>query len=236
MPQLIASLPTVLTSAATPAAAAAVESVPTGITGVGPSVIIFTVAAAVLLTLVFRAAARRVTRRIGERSGRARIRRRLRAQSRHTLHDFLLPGAYGGLARIDHAMLVPGGIVCIRAVHANGTVSGTADAPQWTAADGPARRRFLNPLIQNEGRVRAIRKILPDVPVANLVVFTGKVAFATAPPANAITLDRLANHVAQHVFGANRIGDRDAIWQALNAAVLRDANSRKDFAAQISFS
>lgn len=236
MPATISSFLAVLPLAALPAAATVGEPVPTGITAIGPSVIIFTAAAAVLLTLIFRAAARRVTRRIGERSGRARIHRLLRARSRYVLNDFLLPGAYGGLARIDHAVLVPGGIICIRTVHANGTVSGTENEPQWTMVDGAARRRFLNPLIQNEGRVRAVRKALPDAPVSNLVVFTGKVKFAAPPPVSVIRLDSLDAYIKKELSGPRRVGELEATWQRLNAAVLRDADSQKDFAAQISFS
>jgi hypothetical protein len=212
------------------------EPVPTGITGVGLSVILFTVAAAVLLTLVFRASARHAGRWLTARNGRRRVRRQLKARGRNVRHDFLLPGAYGGLARIDHAVLTSGGILCLRAIHGDGTVAGTENDPQWILVDGSSRRRFLNPLIQNEGRTRALRKALPEVPVANVVVFTGKVGFETAPPANVIPLERLDSYIAKYVFGPSRITDWDAVWLSLNAAVLDDAAARKDFAAQISFS
>ncbi len=212
------------------------DPVPTGITSVAPSLFIFTVAVAVLLTLVFRASARHVGRCLGARAGRLRIHKILRARSQHVLSDFLLPGAYGGLARIDHAVLTSGGILCIRAIHGNGKVSGGENEPQWAFAEGTSQRRFLNPLIQNEGRTRALRKALPDVPIANLVVFTGKVDFSAASPAAVIPVDRLDSHIAKFVFGPSRIADWDAVWLSLNAATLTDADTRKDFAAQISFS
>lgn len=219
-----------------PAMAADSQPVPTGITSVAPSMFIFTVAAAVLLTLVFRASSRHLGRYLGARAGRLRIHRTLRAQSQHVLSDFLLPGAYGGLARIDHAVLTSGGILCIRAIHGNGTVSGGENDAQWAFAEGASRRRFLNPLIQNEGRTRALKKALPDAPIANLVVFTGKVHFAAAPPAAVIPVDRLDSYIAKYVFGPSRIADWDAVWMSLNAATLNDADTRKDFDAQISFS
>jgi hypothetical protein len=37
--------------------------------------------------------------------GQFRIRRALSKRSPDVLHDFILPGAYGGLAKIDHAIL-----------------------------------------------------------------------------------------------------------------------------------
>jgi hypothetical protein len=221
--------------AVAPAVAAGTTPVPTGITAVGPSMFLFTIAAAVVLTLLFRASARHLARFAGERSGRARLRRQLTASGREVLEDFLVPGAYGGLARIDFAVLTTGGLLCIRGIHWSGTVMGSDTEPQWTIVKGTRRQRFLNPLIQNEGRARALRKALPDVPIANLVVFTGDVEFPSSPPAGVIPLARLESYFVKHVFGPSRITDWDSVWLSLNAAVLNDADTRKDFAAQISF-
>lgn len=207
----------------------------TGITSVGPALFLFTIAGALLLTLVFRSVANHVIKFVTGKIGQFRIRAALAKRSPDVLHDFIVPGAYGGLAKIDHAILTAGGILCIQTKHFNGIVFGGEDEPQWTNVDGVHRRRFLNPLIQNEGRTRALRKIVPDVPVDNLVIFTGSVEFTSAPPKNVIHVDRLESYVAKHVFGPSKIEDWDAVWLTVNSAVLRDAAARKDFAAQISF-
>ncbi len=207
----------------------------TGITSVGPAFFLFTIAAALLLTLVFRSVANQVARWLTGRVGQIRIRRALARRSPDVLHDFILPGAYGGLAKIDHAILTAGGILCIQTKHSNGIVFGGEEEAQWTNVDGVHRRRFLNPVIQNEGRTRALRKVVPDVPVDNLVIFTGSVEFTSPPPKNVIHVRDLESYVAKHVFGPSRIEDWDAVWLTVNAAVLRDAAARKDFAAQISF-
>ena len=207
----------------------------TGITSVAPALFLFTIAAALLLTLVFRSVANHAARWVAGRIGQMRIRKALEKRSPDVLHDFILPGAYGGLAKIDHAILTAGGILCIQTKHFNGIVFGGEDEAQWTNVDGAKRRRFLNPLIQNEGRTRALRKVVPDVPVDNLVIFTGSVEFTSPPPKNVIHVRDLESYVAKHVFGPSRIEDWDAVWLTVNAAVLRDAAARKDFAAQISF-
>ena len=149
------------------------------------------------------------------------------------LHDFILPGAYGGHVKIDHAILTAGGILCIQTKHYNGIVFGEADEPQWTNVDGTLRRRFLNPLIQNEGRTRALQNVLPDVPVDNLVVFTGNVEFPTPPPNNVIRVERLDSFIAKHVFGPSKVKDWDAAWLTVKSAALTDEASRKDLQAQI---
>jgi hypothetical protein len=205
----------------------------TGITSVGPAVFLFTIAGALLLTLVFRSVASYALGIATARIGQLRIRRVLHARSKDVLHDFILPGAYGGLAKIDHAILTAGGILCIQTKHYNGIVFGAGDEPQWTNVDGTRRRRFLNPLIQNEGRARALRKAMPEVPVANVVVFTGRVEFPTPPPANVMRVDKLDSFIARFVFGPSKVKDWDAAWLTLQSAAMTDEATRKDLQAQI---
>ena len=208
----------------------------TGITGVGPAMFLFMLAAALLLTLIFRSTANHLARFVTAKVGQWRIRAALAKRSPDVLHDFILPGSYGGLAKIDHAVLTAGGILCIQSKHYNGVVFGAADEAQWTNVDGVKRRRFLNPLIQNEGRTRALQKVVPDVPVANLVIFTGNVEFTTPPAKNVIHIDDLESYVSKFVFGPSKIDDWHAVWMTVNAAAMTDEDSRKDFQAQVGFS
>jgi len=214
-------------------ALAAEPAAVTGITGVGPAAFLFTIAAALLLTLVFRSAASHVMRLVTGKIGAMRIRRALAARTPDVLHDFILPGSYGGLTKIDHAILTAGGILCIQTKHYNGIVFGGEDEPQWTNVDSTLRRRFLNPLIQNEGRTRALQKVVPDVPVANVVVFTGAVEFPTPPPKNVIRVDQLDSFIAKFVFGPSKVKDWDAAWLTVKSAALTDEDTRKDLQAQI---
>ena len=219
---------------ALPALAADAE-LPTGITSVGPALFVFTIAGALLLTLFFRSTANHVARYVTGRIGQWRIRRALSKRSPDVLHDFILPGAYGGLVKIDHAILTAGGILCIQSKHYNGIVFGGEEEAQWTNVDGVRRRRFLNPLIQTEGRRRALKQVIPDVPVANLVIFTGAVEFTSAPPDNVIHVRNLESFVAKFVFGPSKIKDWDAVWLTVKAAALTDEDSRKDLQAQLTF-
>jgi len=229
---LIRILTTSLPLIALPALAAR-SAATTGITNVGPAAFLFTIAGALLLTLVFRSAASHVVRIVTARIGTFRIRRALNARSPDVLHDFILPGAYGGLIKIDHAILTAGGILCIQTKHYNGIVFGGEDEAQWTNVDGTLRRRFLNPLIQNEGRTRALQNVLPDVPVANVVVFTGNVDFPTPPPKNVIRVANVDSFIAKFVFGPSKVKDWDAAWLTVKSAALTDEASRKDLQAQI---
>lgn len=208
----------------------------TGLTNTGIGLFVIAIAGALLLTLVFRASATHVARIVTEKIGKRRIHKILNARSPDLLEDFILPGAYGGLTRIDYAILTSGGILCIQTKHYNGIVFGGADEPQWSNVDGIQRRKFLNPLIQNEGRTKALQKVIPKVPVANLVVFTGTVQFTTPLEKNVIHVRKLNSYIAKFVFGPCKIEDWDAVWLTVKSAALTDEETRKDFRAQLSFS
>ena len=216
-------------------AEAAVE-VTTGLGNTGIGMFIIAIAATLLLTLVFRASATHVARVITEKIGKQRIRKILGRKTADVMDDFILPGAYGGLTHIDFALLTSGGILCIQTKHYNGIVFGGPEEPQWTNVDGIHRRKFLNPLIQNEGRTRALQNAARNVPVANLVVFTGSVQFTSPLQKNVIHIRDLDSYIAKFVFGPCKIKDWDAVWMTVKAAALTDDDSRKDFQAQLSFS
>jgi hypothetical protein len=207
-----------------------------GLTNTGIGLFIIAIAGALLLTLMFRASATHVARTVTEKIGQRRIHKILHARSPDLLEDFILPGAYGGLTHIDYAILTSGGILCIQTKHYNGIVFGGADEPQWTNVGGVHRRKFLNPLIQNEGRTKALQQIIPNVPVANLVVFTGAVQFTTPLEKNVIHVRRLNSYIAKFVFGPCKVEDWDAVWFTVRSAALTDEATRKDFRAQLSFS
>lgn len=223
-------------SGETVTAAAGAAEAAAGLSNFGVSAAIIAIACLLLLALLARGSASRITRLVSETRGKRRLRRTLRRRSRDVLEDVILPGAYGGLTRIDYAILTSGGILCIRAKHCNGTVFGSSDDPQWKNVDGVHQHKFLNPAIQNAGRTRALQNLVPDVPVANLVVFTGSVQLAAPKLRNVIHVRDLDSYIAKFVFGPCKIKDWDAVWLTVRSALLTDEGSRKDFRAQLSFS
>lgn len=214
---------------------AADEAVVGGLNYTGVGIFILAIAAALLITLVFRASVFRLARTLSEKLGTRRISRILQSHSARVLEDFIVPGAYGGLTRIDHAMLTPHGILCVQTKHYSGAVFGAAREPQWTNVNGTQHRKFLNPLIQNEGRARALQKIAPDVPVTGLVVFTGAVQFTSLQEKNVIHVRDLDKYIAAFVAEPAETAEPDNVWTSIEAAALTDDESRKDFDAQLSF-
>ena len=236
LPHLFLSVGILIHQSAVAAEGAGNADVATGLGNFGLGLTLIAIAAILLLLMTLRASAAHVARLVTEKMGKRRIRKLLYARSPDVLEDFILPGAYGGLTHIDYAILTSGGILCIQTKHFNGIVFGGADEPQWTNVDGVHRRKFLNPLIQNEGRSKALQNIVPNVPVASLIVFTGRVQFTAPPEKNVIHVRRLESYIAKFVFGPCKIKDWDAVWLTVKSAALTDEETRKDFRAQLSFS
>jgi hypothetical protein len=230
----MASLCVAAAAAAEEPAAAAEAAAGVSLSGI--SAIIILAACALFLALLLRGSATRLKRMASERLGKRRLRRILRKRSPSIIENLIIPGAYGGLTKIDCAVLTSGGILCIQLKHYNGIVFGSESEPQWKNVDGVRQRKFLNPVIQNTGRTKALQRVVPDIPVGNLVVFTGSAQLTAPKVKNAIRLRDLDSYIAKFVFGPCRIKDWDAVWLTVKSAALTDEESRKDFSAQLSFS
>ncbi len=222
MIRLTKNLATAIPLASTPALAAESLSLQS------PATLSFTLAAALILTLLFRKSAGYAATRVVKALRRRKIRQALAGME--FVEDALLPGAYGGLARVDFAVRLPGGIACLRVIHVDGTLTGSDDTAQWSVVSGTHRRRMLNPVIQNEGRARAIRKVVGAVPVHAITVACGR---HKTLPACVITVAALS--AALQAFDASEVEGLDEAWMELKAAVIRDPAAQRDFEAQIGF-
>jgi len=109
---------------ASPVLAAAAED---GLGSVAPATLLFSVAIAILLTLLLRNTVTLLSERAARWFGRRRVRRCLDGMD--FIEDAILPGAYGGLVRVDFAVRLPAGIACLRSVRAAGSIATDCPSP-----------------------------------------------------------------------------------------------------------
>lgn len=159
----------------------------------------------------------------------------LRRHALDVLEDLIIPGAYDGLTRLHFVALTPAGIVCVLRKHCHGSVSGHALDAQWSDERGGRRNRFLNPVIQNQGHVKAVSRIVTDLPISGLVVFSGAAQFANEVPGNVVHLSSLEQRIAVSFHSREVAMGLDGAWQLLKSSALTDDASRKDLNAQLSF-
>ncbi len=207
----------------------------TGVTNVAPGMFVLAIAAFLILFLLLRPTVIELASTVRRMRHQRRVGVILSKHSQEVLTDLLLESPYGGLTRVDYAVRLAGGIVCMRSKLADGAVVGDAEEPQWMLLASGRKQPFLNPVVQNEGRAATLRQLAPDLPVLNLVVFGGDVSLSPSCGDNVIRLADLDRHLGELAFEQVPGVDWDTAWLNIRSAALTDDESQKDFAAQLSF-
>ena len=111
--------------------------------------------------------------------GELKVERRLRLfinKEDVILENLLLPDG-SGTTEIDKVIISKKGILCVESKFWGGYISGgdTGDWTQTTYYDGVKKQRKLhNPVIQNQGHIKALDKIFnADYPIFNVVFLVG---------------------------------------------------------------
>ncbi len=91
------------------------------------------------------------------------------------LNDILLPTANNQTSQIDHIVISTRGIFVIETKSLAGRISGSEHAQYWRQNLATQSRSIYNPLLQNVGHIKALRRILKDIDehlFTSMVVFT----------------------------------------------------------------
>ncbi len=93
------------------------------------------------------------------------------------VRNCLLAKDNGEKTEIDMLMITPKGIFVFENKDYNGWVFGNSDDEQWTATyrggwNRAKKYRFYNPIKQNEGHIKALKKYVgEDIPIYSMIVF-----------------------------------------------------------------
>ena len=98
----------------------------------------------------------------------------------HALHDLLIP-LYESTTQIDHLYVSRYGIFVVETKNYAGWIYGDAEQKQWTQVLYQQKRRFYNPLKQNETHIKALAYLLklPVETFHSIVVFVGEAELKT---------------------------------------------------------
>lgn len=101
------------------------------------------------------------------------------------LSDLTLP-VDGGTTQIDHVIVSRFGVFVIETKNMAGWIFGSANQRTWTQVLKRHKRRFQNPVMQNNLHVKAVQKLLgvDQHLLHNLVVFVGAAEPKTRMPSN----------------------------------------------------
>ena len=93
-------------------------------------------------------------------------------------HDLMVNTGNGKTAQIDIVVATDAGLIVIEVKDFTGWIFGKGNQDFWTQVSGYGkyRNRFYNPFKQNEGHIKALRRLSPQMatlPMYSLVVFAG---------------------------------------------------------------
>lgn len=114
---------------------------------------------------------------LGERQVHKILRRAGKSLGKNErFRDILIPGK-NQTAQIDNGLITPYGIFVVETKNYSGEVYGDQDEPLWvhSFAGGRKNKNFLNPIMQNQTHINALKALLtkyPGVPFYNLVAFS----------------------------------------------------------------
>jgi hypothetical protein len=77
-----------------------------------------------------------------------------------------------GTTEIDLVYIAPSGIYVIESKNYSGWIFGDEKARNWTAVIYKTKNKFLNPIWQNKKHIKYLSKILVDVQLRSLIVFS----------------------------------------------------------------
>ena len=93
-------------------------------------------------------------------------------------HDLMIETGNGKTTQIDIVVATDAGLIVIEVKDYTGWIFGKGNQDSWTQVSGYGRykNRFYNPFKQNEGHIKALRSLSPQmatIPMISLVVFAG---------------------------------------------------------------
>ena len=146
----------------------------------------------------------------------------------HALHDLLIP-LYESTTQIDHLYVSRYGIFVVETKNYAGWIYGDAEQKQWTQVLYQQKRRFYNPLKQNETHIKALAYLLklPMETFHSIVVFVGEAEFKTALPDNVLQGADISGYVRRFRRSLLSQAQVDEIYATLSQKRYRATAAKK---------
>jgi hypothetical protein len=156
---------------------------------------------------------------------------RLDPQTYTILYDVLIPTAKEGkTSQIDHVVISPYGIFVIETKNYQGWIFGQEKSQYWTQTIYKRKERFFNPILQNNGHIKALKELLSeytDVPYHNIVVFGGRAKLKVNVTSEVINAAQLLSTIQNHNEANLNFGQIQSIHQSIVSNSLQGKKVRK---------
>jgi hypothetical protein len=134
----------------------------------------YIIVAIIIIALIVSAYLKKPTTRgkIGEAKVSLRI-GQTEENVRYVINNLIIPNG-DKTSQIDHIVINPRGIFVIETKNYSGRIYGNENQHEWTQvlAYGKTKHKLYNPLMQNATHIYNVKKIVGQLPIHSLVVFT----------------------------------------------------------------
>lgn len=150
-------------------------------------------------------------------------------------HNLYIPKQDGSTSQIDHIILSDQGLFVIETKNYSGWIFGDETSKYWTQVIYKRKEKFLNPILQNKGHIKALRDWLGEefahIPMHSVVVFLPRAKFkSNAHFAHAYVVypKQLKKVLEQH---QTKVIDRETkqrLAQKLETVLAKDKTQEKE--------
>ncbi len=139
---------------------------------------------------------------VGERVLEGRLKLALRGSGSVVYGPFMLRRGDGaGTSEVDGLVIARTGIFVIEAKTYKGAVEGRPEDEQWVQILGRSRREFQNPLRQNYGHMKDVKRVVGkgmERAVHGVVAFSGEAEFRGTRPSAVMDFGEVAGYVKNY--------------------------------------
>ncbi len=113
------------------------------------------------------------------------------------LRNIYIPDGLGDVIYIEQLILQADGLLLVTIKPFRGNIFAAEKIDQWTQVVGHRSYKFPNPLHQQETDLQALQAVMPDTPIARLVVFAKGSRFPKGKPEDVCDFTDLKNIAEQ---------------------------------------
>lgn len=150
-------------------------------------------------------------------------------ETEYTIINDLLLMTNKGTTQIDHVLVSVYGIFVIETKFYNGWITGGENSEYWTENFYGKKYQFRNPILQNDGHCRALKRILykHNVPVISVVAFSGRATLKVSTETPVLYWDELKSFVQKYSTPVISVFEKDEIVGLLRAQNMSSEEAKR---------
>ncbi len=154
------------------------------------------------------------------------------------VHNILIKKEDGTTSQIDHVILSIYGIIVIETKNFKGWIFGNETNYQWTQTIYKHKSKFLNPILQNKGHIKALKEVLgEEYPYFPIIVFTTRATLKVKTETPVLYTINLRRRIKKYTEVVTDIGTMRNLASKLSIENINNFNNMrthvKDIKAKI---